>query len=490
MKKLLILVLLFISITSYSYAEWEVSPAAKKWFTNYARNISAKNSDQKEILYFEWFANNLNELIAKKKLSDAQSNLINDLIKLSNEHIFELEIKINESDSKSILDNNPLLSEFKLKSYNPENIFLENWVWYTYNYDKHLVFPKWANVTKKDLSYNHIDTQTSIAFLEKDWTLWFLVEFQKVKLITDDIIYWVSDKYDFLKEIKDDKKKLNTETDELFKKLKLNSIIISKWKTKIQKIKWLYDFVLNNLEYPKTFSLDDARLFSGIDAYKNKLWVCEWYTKMFKYMLNFSYVNNVDVSRWYVIDALDFPKVWHAWITIWSDYYDPTFDDPIWNVKTKTFEQYIYYSLPKDLFYTNRFDFDKLPEYLKDKDMDFRKWVINQKTALLISKYKSNWYNLLKPYIMRLDKWIKFDKKLDIEDLKTIMWFSDVENLKVTKDWKTKNIASLLYYVVDWNSVENMLEQLEYNLDWYYLYKWKLDDWSYEYRLAYNVVFN
>lgn len=492
MRKFFIYILLIISlIPSTIYAADDgVSSAAQKWFTNYSKKISAKNTNQKDILFFEWFTDNLNELLAKKKLTEVQINLIYDLIKLSNEHIFDIKLEENESLAKSKLNNNDLLSDFKHISYNPENMFLENWVWYTYNFDKHLVFPKWITITKKDLGFNNINPENAVVFLKQDWDLGFIIDYQKVKLISDSIIYWISDKYNFLKELKDDKKKLNTETDELFIKLKQDTINITKRKVKSQKIRWIYDYVLNNVEYPKTFSLDDVRIFSWIDTYKNKLWVCEWYDKMFLYMLNFSYINNVEVNRWYAIDAQDFPKIWHAWVKIWNNYYDPTFDDPIWNTKTKQFEQYNFYWLPKDLFYTNRYDVDNLPEYLKDKDKDFRKWVINQKILLLIPKYRNSWYNILKPYILKLDNWIKADKKLDIEDLKKIMWYYDVENLKFIKDWKTRNINSLQYYVVDWNSVESLLEQIEYNFNWYYLFKWKLDNWSYEYRLAYDVVVN
>lgn len=125
MKKIfkIFLLLIALSFNSNAFADEEINSATKKWFTNYAKNISAKNTDQKEILYFEWFANNLNELIAKKKLSEAQINLINDLIKLSNEHIFNIVMKLNESESKSIIDKNTILSDFKYKSYNSKIFF-------------------------------------------------------------------------------------------------------------------------------------------------------------------------------------------------------------------------------------------------------------------------------------------------------------------------------------------------------------------------------
>ncbi|MDP2396649.1 MAG: hypothetical protein Q8S84_03250 [bacterium] len=55
MKKILIIILLFISLVSNNntYASGNVNNDIQKWFSNYARKISAKNTNQKEILYFK-----------------------------------------------------------------------------------------------------------------------------------------------------------------------------------------------------------------------------------------------------------------------------------------------------------------------------------------------------------------------------------------------------------------------------------------------------
>ena len=80
------------------------------------------------------------------------------------------------------------------------------------------------------------------------------------------------------------------------------------------------------------------------------------------YMLNFAWVSDTEVIRGFVIDATDFPEIWHAWVRIWNKYYDPTFDDPIGQKDTKKLENYKFFRLPKDLFYTNRFTYDDTPE--------------------------------------------------------------------------------------------------------------------------------
>jgi hypothetical protein len=209
---------------------------------------------------------------------------------------------------------------------------------------------------------------------------------------------------------------------------------------------------------------------------------------MLLYMLNFSNIDNVDVIRWYVLDAPDFPKIWHAWIRIWDYYYDPTFDDPIWQLKTKTFSEYKYYKLPYDLFYTNRYTYEKIPSFLKTKSLAYRKTFINRRISTLLSKYKNSNYNLLKPFLFKYNNNLKIDKNLTIVWLSKAIWIYNVNNWIFYKNWIKKHINNINYYTVSDKNIETVASQLNYNFDWFYLFKWKLDDWSYEYRLAYNVI--
>jgi hypothetical protein len=207
-------------------------------------------------------------------------------------------------------------------------------------------------------------------------------------------------------------------------------------------------------------------------------------------MLNFANLNHSEVIRWYVLDAPDFPSVWHAWIKIEDKYYDPTFDDPIWQTNTKTKEQYNYFWLPYDLFYTNRYDFDKIPSFLKEKSLEYREDFISKRISSLLYKYKDSWYNILRLYLIKYENGIDLNKKLDIEDLKKIIPYYEVNNWNIIINWREENISNIKYYLIDDSKVENILEQLDYNFEWYYLFKWKLENWTYEYRLSYNVSFN
>ena len=489
-KKVLVFFIFFIILSPTNiHANEEVWSVAKNWFSTFSQKISKKYSNNKELIYFKWFSDKLDLLLATKNFTEVQINLINDLIKLSNEHVNKLEISDNESSVKIILNTNNIVKKFDKISYNEDHIFLENWIWYTYRFNTHLKFPTWTNIRIEDLEYNWINTSTDLVFLREDNLLWFANEYEKVKLISDSIIYWIPDKYNFLKEIKNDKKVLNYETDDIFKELKEKSLELTIWKKTEEKIKIIYNYVLDNIEYTINYSLNDYKIFSWIDTFYNKNWICEGYTKTYMYMLNFSNVRDVELIRWYVLDAQDFPEVWHAWIKINDDYYDPTFDDPIWWKETKKFSEYRYFELPYDLFYTNRYSLENLPDELKQKTPEYLDSYIVKRIIPLVSKYRYSWYNILKPFTLRLDYWIDLEKKLDIEDLKEIVPYYEVDNFKFTKNWEVKNIKTLRYYWLWDLAIDDIVEILNFSFHWYYLFKWKLEDWSYEYRLAYDVKF-
>ena len=484
MKKsfLLFIILLF---PHSLHANAEVSDLAANWFEGFSQKIAAKYSTHKEIEYFQTLSERLDMLQMLDRFNAAQRELIDDLIQLSNEYVFEKQRWLAEAETKSILDSKWILKDFKNIVYNPELIFQENWVWYTYRYKTHLFFKQWANISKLDLAHNKISENTSVAFLKDDGNLWFINEYEKIKLISDSHIYGIANKYNFLKEIKDDKKKINKETDALFLHLKTKTRDLTYRKSQKEKIKLIYKFILDNIEYTKQFSLDDAEIFSWIDTYENKNGVCEGYTKIFTYMLSFANVDNSEVMRGFVLDAQDFPQVWHAWVKIDNSYYDPTFDDPIGATKTRTYNEYLYFWLPEDLFYTNRFDFDTIPEDIKSTSDAYREQYIINNTVALLDKYYD--YNLLKPLVFRKENSIPYTKELDLDDLIMIVPTYNVENFRFIKNGTIKTITSLKYYTLGSISIEDLVHQLNYDLDDYYLFNWKMEDGSSQYRLAYNV---
>lgn len=290
---------------------------------------------------------------------------------------------------------------FSVKILKNNDLVLENWVWYTYVYSKYLSTWKWLIPNKNDIIDAWINKDTDILLLDEEIWVWFIHDYKKVKLINDEIISGISNKSTFLKELADEKKYLQEDTDELFKSLKNDTNTITDWLNNWEKISSIYNFILKNTSYSKTFDISNKRIFSWIYTYKNNDWICTWYSKLALYMLSFAWIENVEVVRWNVIDIENFTDAWHAWIKIWDKYFDPTFDDPIWNIKTKTYKDYKYFWLPKDLFYSNRYEYGTLPSDLVNSSLSYRKNIVSKNLEKLAIKYSDKTYNLLKNIVSK-----------------------------------------------------------------------------------------
>ena len=422
-----------------------------------------------------------------KKISDIRREII--LAKFKDVNNYDISYEEEISKNKAIIDKHSYSSYFNNISYTNNHIFLEDWVWYTYSFKQYSFFPENANITKKDLEHNNINLDTDLLFITDKWSLWFVKNPNKVKIISDDIIKNVENKYYFLEEIKDDKINIqDRDYDNDFIMINELSEGLTLWlDSKDDKIESIYNYIISNTEYTQVIDLNDAKIFSWIETFNNNAWVCEWYVKLMTYMLLFSWINDSEVIRWYVIDAQDFPKIWHAWMKINWKYYDPTFDDPIWAISDRSIGEYKYFNLPKDLFYSNRFEQGNLPEDIKNMTSYEIKNYINIKLYSLHEKYEDEKYELLKLIKLKVDNNIAYDEKIDINNLWNILPKYLVDNFKFIEDWSTRHISKLNYYELNNENVESLLEQLDYNLDWHYFFKWVDDNWNISYKLAYNV---
>lgn len=292
--------------------------------------------------------------------------------------------------------NNDIYNSFKIKISKNNNLILEDWVWYTYIYSQYKKIWEWAILSKDILKNVWLDPDTTILLLDENNQISFVTDYKKTKLISDYIISWITNKQEFLTQLADDKRFVDTDSDELFLKLKNETNDLTKWLSDANKISKIYDYILKNISYSKT--TDNKEIFSWINTYENKQWVCWWYSKLNLYMLSFAWISNVEVKTWYVLDSKVFPNIGHAWIKISDKYYDPTYDDPIWNIKTKTFGQYKYFWLPQDLFYANKYDYGTIPSFLKTETLDSREKLITDNLYKLVTKYKNENYILLKPF--------------------------------------------------------------------------------------------
>lgn len=394
---------------------------------------------------------------------------------------YSIENKIAYSDSINL---------FKwFYSYN-KPYFEENDVYYMYQFLSFRYISDSYGFFLKDLEWNWFNSESLVLYFDENWRFNFVSRYEKVKLISANILAWATNKSYFLKEIANDKKFLTNDTDDDFIELKNFTKSLNKWLSKQEAIKNIYWWLIENIDYTKNIDLKDYKIFSWIETFKNRDWVCDWYVKLMTYMLLFLWYDDIEAIRWYVIDAQDFPEIWHAWIRIWDKYYDPTFDDPIWAINIRKYEDYLYFWLPRDLFYTNRYDKDELPDYIKDDSLEVRESIIFNNLYKIASKYSDSDYNILKPFKFRIEN--GFDSKvLWVEDFSKVIRSYYVDNFYFSDGIKNYHISKFKYFVVNDSNIENTIKyNFNYNLDWLYLFKWKLDDWNYEYRLWYNVELN
>lgn len=458
--------------------------------------IDSKNRIYLNVIYdenstnFEYFYNwKINRLIFNTyyKINSLNSNSL----KTKNWYIFYFNWDYILVDNYEIEEKIPYSESYKYFKgviKNDTNYFLKNWTYYYYKFDKYSYINEKYWFYKKNLEWLWFEINNIVLY--NNWNNYtFVNNFTEEKLINYDLIQYINNKNKFLTYLYDDKKNISYDTDKYFIELKKTSEKLTQWLTKDEKIKVIYNYILDNINYTNPIDLSKKEIFSWIHTYKNKDWVCEWYVKLMAYMLMFSWIEDIEVIRWFVINAPDFPKVWHAWLKIWNYYYDPTFDDPIWNVTTKTFNEYVYYKLPWDLFYTNRYDILNLPEELKTKNKAELSLMVNKNLYNLVTKYKNNWYNILKYSIMLNENWLNYNDTINIDILEKILKRYDVnwKDMSFIENWKKIYIKKFKYFKIDDTNIEEVLRSINYDFSNKYILKWDFWNGNEEYRLAYEL---
>jgi hypothetical protein len=490
-----------------------ISPKTQKLYNKVFLQLEVKDnieSQRKALMSLEIKISILKKN-KKYKNNKGVINLFNQILYLNDKKIKEI-LKIKESWNikkieksknynkeyglekirrKKIVEKYDYSKYFKNISLSKNNIFLENWIWKAYIINNYSFFPKELYVRKKDLEYNWINLNTDLLFVTKENTLWFVKNPTKVNLISDEIIKNIDNKYYFLEELVDDvRTSWVSSYDKYFLELKSKTEKITNNLDENSKIENIYNYILKNTSYSKTIDFENYKIFSWIETFKNNDWVCEGYAKLMVYMLMFAWINEVDAIRGYVIDAKDFPKVWHAWVSVWDKYYDPTFDDPVWALQDKGYTEYKYFDLPRDLFYTNRYDKKDLPEKTKTLSLENRKKIILYNLNKVSKKYKNSKYRLLELIKLKKKYNFKYDEKITLENFDNILPKYLVDNFIFFKNGTKKQILKLQYYNIDDFDLELLLEQIDYNLDWYYFFKWYDENKNKTYRLWHSIETN
>ena len=371
------------------------------------------------------------------------------------------------------------------------NYTLEKGIYYSYIFSHFSFLNDSYGVSLSDLEWLWVSTTNSVLYKNAEGRYNFVKDFIKKKLISADIIDGVVDKARFLEHVRDDKRDLNIDTDTAFRELKKTAESLWKGKDSQEKITLSYDWVLKHTTYTSTIDLEDSEIFSWIDTYKNGDGVCTGYSKLFSYLLMFQWIEDSEVIRGDVIDAPDFPDIGHAWVKIWDQYFDPTFDDPVGTNKDKELTEYKYYNLPRDLLYTNRFDRGDTPEVYKKLSLSKREDIVAKKLYALSEKYSNSSYLLVEPSKFKKKHGFSYDTKITPDILSKVIPLYKVDNnsFSFQKNGKKETIRSLKYFVIDDDNTENVLRQISYKLDGVYFLDWQKTDGSREYRLVYEIGF-
>jgi hypothetical protein len=363
--------------------------------------------------------------------------------------------------------------------------------YYGYNFIHYKFYEDiyWAYQTQLDSSWFSYDS--TLLYKLDDGTFNFVVDYDIFPITDTQNIFWSPEKHLLLDYLREDTKYQSNDISGEILKIKDISSNLTSWVSKQQWIKNIYNWILNNIEYSQSIDLSDEKIFSGIETFHNNDGVCTGYTKLSAYLFYFAWYYDVEVIKWHVIDAADFPQIWHAWLRIWDLYYDPTFDDPIWATNTKSPDQYKYFGLPKDIFYANRFEYGDLPEIFETASKSQIDQHIFNTLSNLIPKYQNSIdnYPVFNGVQFKNTYNISAGTTITPEVLKSKIWSYTVENnsFKFQENGTTKTITGLRYYTINEQNTEAVLDILLYNSDNATLFNWQTESWLYEWRLAYEL---
>ncbi|MDD5769713.1 MAG: transglutaminase domain-containing protein [Candidatus Gracilibacteria bacterium] len=381
-----------------------------------------------------------------------------------------------------------LYNLFKTKIDYSNPYILINGEYFSYKYNYYLFFKDNIDgLYLGDLEGNNINLDKTLIIKNLDGTYFFSNEYKKVRLVNENIIKGITNKNEFLYNILDDNRNIDNNYDDILLEIKnLTLDLIKDKKTDDEKIFVIYSWVVNNIDYYKNYSDGNKQIFSGILTYKNKIGVCDGYTKLFSYMLSFAGINNVETKRGFAFDSEDFLSFGHAWTRIGDYYYDSTFDDPIGSTSISNLN-FIYYKLPYDLIYVNRFDGIEIPEKYKNLSLNSRKQLVLKNMYEIYDKYKN--YPLMSKIGKRISLGLKYDDNLTLDILKQKLPFYEVNNnLFYDKDGNKYLIYSLKYYNLNDLALENVFD-LGIDLNQTKLFKWTDKNGNIDYRLAYDIKF-
>jgi len=364
----------------------------------------------------------------------------------------------------------------------------------SYDFSSYKYFPDNYGIYKADLEKSWLDVNNTIVYLDDEGRYNFISEYKTHSFSWINDFSNATDLHTMYQYIAEDSKYPSANMYWQLTEIKNVAEALRKQSGNDQEyISAVYNWVLENIEYTQNININDEEIFSGLETFENKQWVCTWYSKLTAYLLLFGWISDSEMIKWHVIDAADFPEIWHAWVRIGESYYDPTFDDPVGLNVTKQPDEYKYFWLPRDIFYANRFEYADLPEWFDGLSDDNIDTYIYDNLLELSKKY--SWevskYRVFSPIIFRNTYSIPEKTVITPSLLASKIWSYEVKNnsFSFMENNKKRTIKNFNYYSLDDSNTEDILSILNYDIDSLYLFDWELDSGERTWRLAYDITF-
>lgn len=228
--------------------------------------------------------------------------------------------------------------KFSWTSDEPYTFNIRDWYYYIYTfYDiKYYTITDWEYLSRLKWIQNLKDT-----VLLKKWNELILVfKFWESRLFPASNLSEIKNPKEILNAIWRDMENYKwSDYESTLASISSKTKELIKWtKTEEEKIKAIYSWITWNIkydEYSKKFvqwKIDEKTYLAAVDndvftwiwSYKKLNAVCDWYTKLFLYMLAFAWVNGISTEIWTVTQQ--WITVSHAWNRIWNKLYDSTWD--------------------------------------------------------------------------------------------------------------------------------------------------------------------
>lgn len=191
----------------------------------------------------------------------------------------------------------------------------------------------------------NIKNLSDALLIQKDWKYLLVSWFTETKLFNTSLLLNIKNPLLVLRSIWKDyyfykSENINNIINRV--KNKTNEIITNS-NSNSEKITAIYSWITWNITYDaystrylkwefseETYlSKVNKAVFSWMGTFENNSWVCDWYSKLMQYMLNFAWIDNVEIESWDA-DIWGGKLVPHARVKITNLYYDPT-----WDITTK-----------------------------------------------------------------------------------------------------------------------------------------------------------